>query len=136
MKATNRKFRMELTEKQLNVIGLALEEYFRLASNQWSDLANRLSMSRIEVNASQTRFETCVQTRNSIQEIFETAGRILRQSGVGPSMGEPELIAQDIWDAIRQKIRELDNPMDDSRALCVADEPLPRIELMEDDHGN
>ena len=51
-------------------------------------------------------------------------------------MGEPELIAQDIWDAIRQKIRELDNPMDDSRALCVADEPLPRIELMEDDHGN
>lgn len=136
MKATNRKFRMELTEKQLNVIGLALEEYFRLASNQWSDLANRLSMSRIEVNASRTRFETCVQTRNSIQEIFETAGRILRQSGVGPSMGEPELIAQDIWDAIRQKIRELDNPMDDSRALCVADEPLPRIELMEDDHGN
>ena len=136
MKATNRKFRMELTEKQLNVISLALDEYFRLASNQWSDLANRLSMSRIEVNASQTRFETCVQTRNSIQEIFETAGRILRQSGVGPSMGEPELIAQDIWDAIRQKIRELDNPMDDSRALCVADEPLPRIELMEDDHGN
>lgn len=136
MKATNRKFRMELTEKQLNVIGLALEEYFRLASNQWSDLANRLSMSRIEVNAGQTRFETCVQTRNSIQAVFETAGKILRQNGVRPSMGEPELIAQDIWDAIRQKIRELDNPMDDSRALCVADEPLPRIELMEDDHGN
>lgn len=136
MKATNRKFRMELTEKQLNVISLALDEYFRLASNQWSDLANRLSMSRIEVNAGQTRFETCIQTRNSIQAAFETAGRILRQNGVGPSMGESELIAQDIWDAIRQKFRELDNPMDDSRALCVADEPLPRIELMEDDHGN
>ena len=79
MKATNRKFRVELTEKQLNVISLALDEYFRLASNQWSGLANRLSMSHIEVNASQTRFETCVQTRNSIQAVFETAARILRR---------------------------------------------------------
>ena len=136
MKATNRKFRMELTEKQLNVISLALDEYFRLASNQWSGLADRLALHQVEVKASQTTFERCVQTRDNVLAVFDAAGRILRQNGAGPSLGESELIAQDLWDAIRQKFRELDNPMDDSRVLCVADEPLPRIELMEDDHGN
>lgn len=139
METTERRFKIELSEKQLKVIQLALAEYYELASNQWGALANRLVLSQIEVDASKTRYEMCIQTRNDVHTVFETAGRIMIQNGVRRNLGNNELIAHDIWNAIQQGAwkqpkEEASAPFaeDNHRSQPVSGLPFPKIEMMEE----
>lgn len=140
MGTTERRFRIELSEKQIKVIQLALAEYYELASNQWGALANRLVLSQIEVDASKTRYEMCIQTRNDVHAVFETAGRIMIQNGVRRNLGNNELIAHDIWNAIQQgawgqskeKASDVPPAEDNHRSLPVSGIPFPKIEMMEE----
>lgn len=139
MGTTERRFRIELSEKQLKVIQLALAEYYGLASNQWGALANRLVLSQIEVDASKTRYEMCIQTRNDVHVVLETAGRIMIQNGVRRNLGYNELIAYDIWNEIQQGAwkqpkEEASAPFaeDNHRSQPVSGLPFPKIEMMEE----
>ena len=44
------KYILEVTEEQANIIKIALEEYFRVRMNQWSDLANDLAFTGLDYN--------------------------------------------------------------------------------------
>ena len=63
------RYKIELTEAQLRVINAALEEFFRIPLNQWSDLANRLAFKGVDLSNEKTRsknFNRCIQDRDAV----------------------------------------------------------------------
>lgn len=136
------KYRIELTEKQLQVVKIALEEYFRISLNQWRDLADRLAWEDVvlpkEAGPDRDRlFDRTICTRNALHEIFMAAGRILWPTGTLLGKNEYNLIAQDIWDVIKhQQWKDAgclpEWSVDGNKPLHLSKEPMPKIERIEE----
>lgn len=136
------KYTLEISEKQAEIIGIALEEYFRVRMNQWSDLANDLAfIDYVHGSHDGLDFNARIERRNSTQRVLETAMDVaqpLRQHGIYPGQTEEMLRAQDIWQVIRHKLY-LDRggdpngwSVDAREPLRISDEPLPKMEVAEE----
>ncbi len=132
------KYRLDLSEAQLRVVNVALEEYFRISLNQWGDLADRLAFNGVDLHDEESRgrnFDRCIITRDAIKAVFEAAGKILWWYKI-PQKDKQQLIAEDIWRVIRHQLY-LDSGSTDtwrtdaSEPMQFGPEPLPRIDRID-----
>lgn len=121
------KYKIELTERQCEVVMAALEEYFRINLNQWEDLSCRLARMNTDFsrdNPNHDRvFDLYIQRRNIIHKILMAVGSIVWSSG-NVEQNDDSKIAQDIWAVIRHRLYingDVVNPW------CVAADPVLQV---------
>lgn len=132
------KYILEISEKQAEIIKVAMEEYFRLRMNQWNDFATSVAFSGCEhekLNKSNLeKFNACVERRSSSERVFMAAMEVAqptRQNCGSIPQTEEMLIAQDIWQVIRHKLflerggDPNDSCVDAREPIQVSDEKLP-----------
>lgn len=133
------KYILKLSEKQAEIIKIALEEYFRLRLNQWSDFATDVSYAGYKYDKNDPdnnrKFDDYINRRNESQELFEKAFRIAQPEYHMKT--DEMMIAEDIWQVIRHKLY-LDRGgdpngwcVDARKPLKISEEPLPKIERTE-----
>lgn len=135
-----KKYTLTITEKQAILIRDALEEYFRIRMNQWSDLADSLVMKDIDLSPHNTNhaniFERYIIEREAVRKVFECAGRIIWENQRNPK-SEEQLIAEDIWQVIRHQLwKDSENrndwSVDSRKPLRVSNEPLPEMKKVKE----
>lgn len=129
------KYRLTLSEKQMQILQLALEEYFRIRLNQWSDLADDLAFTGLDYkNHTKEEFEARIERRDNAENLFKKAMSEAQPDFYKQKQTEENLIVQDIWEVIRHQLYlDQDEKKDD---WCVAarppmqrsEEELPGIE--------
>ena len=129
------KYILEITEKQAEIIKIALEEYFRLRMNQWFDFAANIALSyRYDKNDPDNarKFNAYINRRNKSQELFEKAFRVAQPDYQRKT--DEMAIAEDIWQVLRHRLY-LDRGgdpngwnVDARKPIKISDEPLPKIE--------
>lgn len=135
------KYTLEITEKQAEIIRIALEEYFRVRMNQWSDLANDLAFTGFDYGSHDSmKFNARIERRDGTQRILEAAMDIaqpMRKHGIYPEQTTEMLRAQDIWQVIRYRLwKDRHGDKDDwcvdaREPMCMTGEPLPKMERVE-----
>lgn len=100
-------YQITVTERQLKLINIALEEFFRIGLNQWWDLADRISKIDCTLppqdDPDRDRiFDRRIQRRDAVRIVLEAAGRILWPHGLD-KQDEDNLLAQDIWQVFRHR---------------------------------
>lgn len=130
------RYTLEITEKQAEIIKIALEEYFRLRLNQWFDFATNIALCGYEYDKNDPendkKFDDYINRRNESQELFEKAFRIAQPNYQLKTV--EMMIAEDIWQVIRHKLwidrnGDKDDWCADSREpMPMTDEPLPKME--------
>ena len=136
----DKRYTLELSEKQAKIIRIALEEYFRLRMNQFFDFATDISLCGYEYDkndpGNDKKFNDYINRRNESQELFEKAFRTAQPDYHMKT--DEMMIAEDILQVIRHKLY-LDRGGDpngwnvDAREpLRISDEPLPKIERVEE----
>ena len=136
-------YNLTINEEQAKVIKTALEEYFRIRMNQWSDLAEDLAHEGFVYNPADPEngmnFNDYLTRREHTEMLLEQAMMAAQPVRSYKVMEIPEkcLIAQDIWQVIRHQLY-LDNGgdpngwvVDARKPLQMSEEPLPVIERME-----
>lgn len=134
-------YRLEISEKQAEIIKIALEEYFRLRMNQWFDFATNIALCGYKYDKSDLdndrKFDDYINRRNESQELFEKAFRTAQPNYQMKT--DEMMIAEDIWQVIRHKLY-LDRGGDpngwcvDAREpIKMSDEPFPKMEVFYDD---
>ena len=130
------KYALEISEKQAEIIKIALEEYFRLRMNQWFDFATNVSLCGYEYDKNYTendkKFDDYINRRNESQELFEKAFRTAQPNYQMKT--DEMMIAEDIWQVMRYRMY-FDRGGDPNdwcvyarKPLKMSDEPLPKME--------
>lgn len=125
-------YKITLNDRQLACMKMALEDYFRTRMGQYFDLAT--DMAYVDYKEG----NNCVERRNNLQSMFESAYRNIMNPGHRyNTVSQEARIVEDMWQVIRHKIW-LDNPnraewsVDSREALPVAFEPLIKVERIEE----
>lgn len=129
-----RKYKITLTEEQMAVTQDALEEFFRLRYRQATDFADDIASQYTDLspdNPDHKRiFERCIDRRDAIMEVMKAVFAIAYGNSymyeTKPKRCEE---AETIWDAIRT-VRGLNHW---EKAFQSGEEPIPEIEVIEDD---
>lgn len=122
---------LKISERQAEIIKLALEEYFRLRLNQWFDFASDIAQAGYEYNSenpdNSKKFDEYINRRNQAEEMFKAAMRIAESENNCPHTTQTEemLIAQDIWQVIRHQLY-LDRGGDPNGMVVDANKPYSR----------
>lgn len=137
-----KKFSLELNENQMQLVKVALEEYFRIRMNQWWDLADGLVSKNIDLSPENPQhekvFNDFITRRDCVRSALESVGRMLWDYTNNPKT-EEQLMAEDIWQVIRYTLwNERHAPGEDT--WCVdsrppmrcSKEPLPKCRRIED----
>lgn len=132
------KYTLEITEKQAEIIKIALEEYFRLRMGQFSDLSIDLSFAGCDGNNhNPEELNTRNERRWSAESVFKAAldvAQPMRKHGVYPEQTIEMRRAQDIWQVIRHKLWiDRNGGKDDwsvysREPMPMTNEPLPKME--------
>jgi hypothetical protein len=136
-------YNLTINEEQAKLIKTALEEYFRIRMNQWSDLAEDLAHEGFVYNLADPEngmnFNDYLTRREHTEMLLKQAMMAAQPQRTYKVMEMPEkcLIAQDIWQVIRHQLY-LDNGgvpngwvVDARKPLQMSEEQLPVIERME-----
>lgn len=101
---SNKRYRIELSEKQLVIIYDALEEWFRIPIGQWRDVAQRLAF-RGDADWAKDKavFDAMIQAEDHAEIALKAAGEIAQ--GRTLTREADEIIASDMWRIIRVKMR-------------------------------
>lgn len=137
----DKRYTLELSEKQAEIIKIALEEYFRLRLNQWFDFATNIALCGYEYDKNDPendkKFDDYINRRNESQELFEKAFQIAQPNYQLKTV--EMMIAEDIWQVIRHKlyIDRGGDPngwcVDARKPLKMSDEPLPKMKGINDE---
>ena len=106
-----KKYRLTLTENQLRVINIALEEYFRASLGQWSGLADRLAFRGYNRKHDMgTEVDRRIVKRNAARHMLDAAGAILLSESdcagnCDLTKTEDEKIASDMWRILRWELQ-------------------------------
>lgn len=132
-------YELKLTERQVNTIQIALEEYFRLRMGQFRDLSDDLALMRYDYRKDEKvdrdTFDKFIMLRDDIFESFEKLNQMMciKSGTLQPHSTEEMLLAQDVWSTIRHQLWK-DSPgeksewcVDSYPPLQVGSEPLPEI---------
>ena len=130
------KYALEISEKQAEIIKIAMEEYFRLRLNQWFDFATDISLCGYKYDKSDLdndrKFDDYINRRNESQELFEKAFRTAQPNYQMKT--DEMMIAEDIWQLIRNRLY-LDRGgdpngwcVDARKPMSMTGEPLPKME--------
>ena len=99
-------YRLAVTEKQLDLIYEAVEEYFRLRMGQDMDFCDDLAGigRQIYEKENDAAFNSYISRRDHMREIMKCLFRVAFEPfGYLKEKTDKMLIAEDIWDAIRHK---------------------------------
>lgn len=133
------KYALEISEKQAEIIKIALEEYFRLRMNQTWEFADNICFNGFDYeNHTKEDFNERIERRDMFRDEFEkllnTVHPLQFRGGKFREQTIEMRRAQDIWQVIRHKLY-LDRGGDpngwnvDAREpLNISDEPLPKME--------
>ena len=99
-------YELKVTEKQLSIIQIALEEYFRLRMGQCFDFTDDFCSMGVDFsqeNPNHDRiFDRYISSRDAMREAMKAAFRIgYGAKGYLEEKTPDMLIAEDVWDAIR-----------------------------------
>jgi len=130
-----KKYRIELTEKQMRVLEHGLESHMRLMMGQVRDLADDLAFYdtykfKDREDFSQIHRRAC-DRRDALCEVLQAAMRIAFRApySVPEEKSEDCMIEECMWDAVRfaRGTSRWDRPFQ------IGDEPVPKIEVIEDE---
>ncbi len=120
----NYQYSLAVTEKQLTVLQVALEQFFRLQMGQFTDYCNDIAMDGYVYNKddpdNSRKFNEFIERRDASRELFEQAFRVAqpRLCSKTPEMN----VAIDMWSSIRHQ-RWLDRPEPKTRFTVDSREP-------------
>ena len=101
---------LEVSDKQAEIIKIALEEYFRLRMNQFWDFATEVAASGYEYNKedpeNSKKFDAYIERRDRSEKMFQDAMRMARSGDQRSYIPQTEemLRAQDVWQVIRHRL--------------------------------
>ena len=133
------KYTLEISEKQAEIIKIALEEYFRLRMNQTWDFADDICFDGFDCGSHtpedfDERIERRDMFRDELGKLLNIVHPLQFRGGKFREQTIEMRRAQDIWQVIRHKLY-LDrggDPNDwcvDAREpIKMSDEPLPKME--------
>ena len=136
------KYALEISEKQAEIIKIALEEYFRLRMNQTWDLADDICFDGFNYeNHTKEDFNERIERRDMFRdELEKLLNKVHLLQFRGNKFREQTIEmrrAQDIWQVIRHKLY-LDRGgdpndwcVDARKPMSISGEPLPKMERME-----
>ena len=133
------RYTLELTEKQAEIIKIALEEYFRLRMNQTWDFADDICFDGFDYkNHTKEDFNERIERRDMFKDELENLLNVVHPIHfIGNKFREQTIEmrrAQDILQVIRHRLwkdqhGDKDNWCVDSRKpMPMTDEPLPKME--------
>lgn len=127
----NKKYKLTMTEKQLDLTSTALEEYFRLRMGQANSFCDDIAMLDVDLspeNQNHDRiFDQFIHRRDHLQEIMRCFYNIACEPYNRPTEKSFNCrLAEDIWEAIRVHRGWQDYP------LYLTDEPVVQIEEIEE----
>lgn len=131
-------YKLELNEVQLNVIKVALEDYFRTRMGQFWDFTDEVALAGWEYNKddpkNDQKFDDFIHRRDAAKMVFETGFRIAQPWQCDKT--ESMINAEDIWSVIRhQQYLERPEPKDHwttaSSAYIWGKEPAVKIEKVD-----
>lgn len=128
----NKKYKVELTEKQMKVVLCAIEEYFRLRMGQSIDFCEDLASMGHDLSPDNPNhdwiFNNYISRRDHLCELMHAFFRIAFEPTGYKSKTEDMLVAECVWDSMRFS-------MGISRwgsVLQIGGEPAPKIEIVEE----
>lgn len=128
------RYRVELTEGQLNLIRKALEFRFRIMLGQEFDLCNDmafLGLENIDYSTEDGKriFDWALHRRDHLQEIIRAWFRIAFEPyGYAKEKTEEQLRLEDMWDVIRVALGQ---SRWGKHTLHNSDDPVLKIEKIE-----
>ena len=128
-------YKITLTEEQMRVVQVAVEEYFRLRLGQSYSLVEDLidmESDYMDPNHPEHKklFERAMVKRDSLEEIMKAMFHIVfGPYGVPKEKTSDMMIAECVWDAIRFYRKQSKWP----EPFHIGPEPTPNIEVIEDD---
>ena len=136
------RYTLEITEKQAEIIKIALEEYFRLRMNQTWDFADSLCFEDLKKNHTEEEFNKCIENRDMFRDELEKLLKKVHPLQFRGNKFREQTIemrrAQDIWQVIRHKLY-LDRggdpngwSVDAREPIKLSDETLPKMEVFEE----
>ena len=135
-KASDKRYRITLTENQLALVGTAVEIMLRTGMGQMYDLAEWLTLSGYAFPSGSTEFDIYLAQRNLIESVLEGISRNITECphGKGESNSVQEL--KTLHEAIGHKQWEdSGEPEWDIRShepIKFGGEPIPEIERIEE----
>ena len=132
----DKKYKVTLTEKQLDLIGKAVEMMLRTGMGQMYDLAGWLTLSGYDCPSGSTEFDIYLAQRNLIESVLEGISRDITEfpHGKGESNSVQEL--KTLHEAIGHKQWEdSGEPEWDVRShepMKFGSEPIPKIERIDE----
>ena len=140
----DKRYTLELSEKQAEIIKIALEEYFRLRMNQTWDFADDICFEGFNYeNHTPEDFDERIERRDMFRdELKKLLNKVHPLHFRGNKFREQTIEmrrAQDIWQVIRHKLY-LDRggdpngwSVDAREPIKLSDETLPKMEVIDDD---
>lgn len=137
------KYALELSEEHAEIIKIALEEYFRLRMNQTWDFADDICFDGFNYEShTKEDFNERIERRDMFRDEFEkllnTVHPLQFRGGKFREQTIEMRRAQDVWQVIRHKLY-LDRggdpngwSVDAREPLRISDEPLPKMEVVEE----
>ena len=139
---SKRIYKLEISEKQAEIIKTALEEYFRLRMNQTWDFADDICFEGFDYE-SQTekdfneRIERREMFRKEFEKLLDKVHPLQLKAGIFREKTVEMLRAMDIWQVIRYKLWTSKHTdaynwcVDSRKPMCMTNEPLPKMERVE-----
>lgn len=135
-------YTLEITEKQAEIIKIALEEYFRLRMNQTLDFADDICFEGFDYkNHTKEEFNKYIEKRDMFRdELEKLLNKVHPLQFRGNKFREQTIEmrrAQDIWQVIRHRLwkdrhgNKDDWCVDSRKPMPMTGEPLPKMERME-----
>ena len=136
------RYTLELSEEQAEIIKIALEEYFRLRMNQTWDFADSLCFENLNKNHTKEDFNERIERRDMFRDELEKLLNVVHPLQFRGNKFREQTIemrrVQDIWQVIRHKLwKDRHGDKDDwcvdaREPMSMADEPLPKMERVEE----
>ena len=138
------KYTLEISEKQAEITKIALEEYFRLRMNQTWDFADDICFDGFDYgNHTKEDFNERIERRNifldELRRLLNVVHPLQFRGGKFREQTIEMRRAQDIWQVIRHRLwKDRHGDKDDwcvdaRKPMPMTDEPLPKMERVEDE---
>ena len=133
---SDKRYKITLTEKQLDLVGVAVEMMLSTGMGQMYDLAEWLTLSGYDYPTFSTEFDIYLAQRELIQSVLEGISRNITECphGKGESNSVQEL--KTLYEAIgHQQWKDSGEPEWDVRShkpMMCGKEPVPKIERIDE----
>lgn len=132
---------LEVSDKQAEIMKIALEEYFRLRMNQTWDFADDICFEDLFENHTKEEFNKCIENRDMFRDELEKLLNKVHSLRLGNNkvrkQTEEMLRAQDVWQVLRHVLYldrggSLNDPVVDVRIpMSKTGEELPVMKRKE-----